>query len=474
MRIYKWQVVGSMRALVYIVIILSIPGLVLADGSLSVRVVADGGHSRSIDIRAAGERPLGKVAGRVDGQPVPFVSESSYPASGDITAILVLVDTSDPRRAAIVAENARQVGVLAAAAAAHHRLGLARFDRDMQVLAPLGSPSEEIRRAAEGLRAAGPITQLYRHGLTAIDLLAAHPASRRVLIVFTDGLDEGHGFTRAHVAEAAAKADVAVVGLGFPANAKGELALQDLEWLARESGGFYAGATPAGHLPDAVLHRALRVADGGGRFRFDAAPFLRTEPRTVRLEVEVTDGGITRHAAAMVPLPAAGPDFGWLLGGAGAVVASVLAWRRLRRPAAPPPEVAAVSAASPHAVVEVAEDEAPWCQGMAGSVFVIGRLAGDGIDMALTHPTVSRPHAEIRHSGGGYRIANLSATNPVRVNGKAVDAGPLKSGDEISLGDVCLRFVECGPGRAEATRLVARPIPAASRTTLLRPGPDGD
>ncbi|CAA7617127.1 FHA domain-containing protein [Magnetospirillum sp. SS-4] len=462
-----------MRALLYIIIILSIPGVVLADGGLSVRVIADDGVSRSVDIRAAGHRPLGKVAGRVDGQAVPLVAESSYPASGDITAILVLVDTSDPRRAAIVAENARQVGVLAAAAATHHRLGLARFDRDMQVLAPLGSPSGEIRRAAEGLRAAGPITQLYRHGLTAIDLLAAHPASRRVLIVFTDGLDEGRGFTRAHVAEAAAKADVAVVGLGFPASAKGELALQDLEWLARESGGFYAGATAAGHLPDAVLHRALRVADGGGRFRFDAAPFLRTEPRTVRLEVDVTDGGITRHAAAMVPLPAAGPGFGWLLGGAGVMVASILAWRRSHRRAAAP-EVAAASAASPHAVVEVLDDEAPWCQGMAGSIFVIGRLAGDGTDMALAHPTVSRPHAEIRRSGGGYRIANLSATNPILVNGKAVDAGPLKSGDEISLGDVRLRFAECGPARAGATRLVVRPTPAASRTTLLRPGPDGD
>jgi hypothetical protein len=62
-------------------------------------------------------------------------------------------------------------------------------------------------------------------------------------------------------------------------------------------------------------------------------------------------------------------------------------------------------------------------------------------DIVLADSNVSRRHAEIRPSGGGWLIQDLGSTNGVRVNGRAADGPhPLESGDRVELGTAEFAF----------------------------------
>jgi hypothetical protein len=70
---------------------------------------------------------------------------------------------------------------------------------------------------------------------------------------------------------------------------------------------------------------------------------------------------------------------------------------------------------------------------------VIGRSRE--CDIVLSDSNVSRRHAEIRPRGGdAWTITDLDSTNGVKVNGRAVGSAPLKSGDQIDVGTVPVRF----------------------------------
>lgn len=75
----------------------------------------------------------------------------------------------------------------------------------------------------------------------------------------------------------------------------------------------------------------------------------------------------------------------------------------------------------------------------------LGRQEGRPYEhVQLSSQTVSRLHAAMTYSRGRWRVANLSETNPLRVNGAPVarEAPPveLADGDTVELGEVVLRF----------------------------------
>lgn len=76
--------------------------------------------------------------------------------------------------------------------------------------------------------------------------------------------------------------------------------------------------------------------------------------------------------------------------------------------------------------------------------FTLGR--GDGPlheHIQIAAPTVSRRHASMVYAAGVWSIANLSETNPVRVNGtelRGPEDLPLAEGDLVEMGDLVLRF----------------------------------
>lgn len=76
----------------------------------------------------------------------------------------------------------------------------------------------------------------------------------------------------------------------------------------------------------------------------------------------------------------------------------------------------------------------------------IGRVSGPAYrHIQLSAVTVSRMHASIRYESGNWHIANLSTTNPVRLNGRELipaQETALVDGDRIQLGEVELSYFD--------------------------------
>jgi hypothetical protein len=70
----------------------------------------------------------------------------------------------------------------------------------------------------------------------------------------------------------------------------------------------------------------------------------------------------------------------------------------------------------------------------AGSYFSIGR--DTSCDLALADMTVSRRHAQLERTTGGWLLTDLESTNGTRVNGWRVRGKvPVRPGDLVSFGD---------------------------------------
>jgi hypothetical protein len=75
----------------------------------------------------------------------------------------------------------------------------------------------------------------------------------------------------------------------------------------------------------------------------------------------------------------------------------------------------------------------------SGHPLRIGRDPGNGL--RLSHETVSRVHAELRHQGGLWVLRDLGSTNGTTVNGRrVVGAAVVRDGDQIGFGQITYRL----------------------------------
>ena len=86
---------------------------------------------------------------------------------------------------------------------------------------------------------------------------------------------------------------------------------------------------------------------------------------------------------------------------------------------------------------------------VAGERFVVGR--GEGCDMTLGDPDVSRRHLEIRNAGSGFEAADLGSSNGTEIDGHPLSDMPLRDGAQIRLGSTLL-VVDMFEGRSLAER----------------------
>ena len=73
---------------------------------------------------------------------------------------------------------------------------------------------------------------------------------------------------------------------------------------------------------------------------------------------------------------------------------------------------------------------------------ILGRSHTAGL--VLHHATVSREHARIFHRGGVWNVVDLKSRNGTRLKGKPVTKAEIRNGDELTLGEVKIRFLEAG------------------------------
>ena len=91
---------------------------------------------------------------------------------------------------------------------------------------------------------------------------------------------------------------------------------------------------------------------------------------------------------------------------------------------------------------------------LASPLMTVGRHSSNAVPLHDTQ--ISRRHLELRaNADGGYSLADLGSGNGTLVNGLPVTAAPLRSGDEIALGQTLLMF-SAGKHDGEGSELTAR------------------
>lgn len=375
-----------------------------------------------------------------------------YPAARQRTAVVILVDTSDPARGRVVRRQAAHIATLLARAGAHIRFALARFDTGFAIAAPFGSGRDAIVKAARRLRARGLTTELFRNTRSAVALAATGVAARRAVILMSDGRAEDTAYSRADVVKAARADGVRIFTLGYALSAAGTRAFQRLRRLSEETGGLFIAADSKLDLPTDFAARIIAALDAGGRAVVDLAPavaarlggarmltvtFARRGTTPVSVRVPISLPAVTLRARLTAPTNR--PYV--IAGGVGLLVVlglavMAVARRRRRRRAA---RQAAAAVAIPFAFLEFLDDTELKAPVHAGALR-LGRGADNDVQMG--NSSVSIYHAEIqRRRDGTFIITDLDSLNGVAINDERVDVGRLGDGDIVELGDVRFRFV---------------------------------
>jgi FHA domain/von Willebrand factor type A domain len=413
------------------------------------------------------------------------------------TAIMFLVDTSDPGRRAVVARNREHIARMVESGGPRDVYGLAAFDSELEMLCEPGCTGADVTSSTERLFAKGRTTELYRNLLETIKRLSAFDAERRQIVLMSDGLAEDLAYHHEDVVKAARKARIVISTVGYPRSVAQSVALQNLRRLSEETGGLFVAASATDYdIPASFFGRVISVIDGGGRLEFDLGNFQRNDatgdielslafqttersflvPATVvvpdaKLDVatDAVDSSVVRAPSAARHLatptvPSVRPVSAWFWYGLPAIVFSAilasaigyaLAVRR-RRDGHPDPTKHAI----PHAFLVLADNEkmrykvdhTPWR---------IGR--GRNNDLTLDDSSVSRLHAEIRRDAlGQFTVQDLDSLNGVFVNDEAVTMTHLDEKDRVDIGEVGFIFTmhDEDYARQDATILIRTRTPS--------------
>lgn len=437
------------------------------------------------DLRGPALDPAASISATLGDVRLPVGDTRAFGAAGERIAVLMLVDTSDPARAAVVSRIGEQIGRMIAQAGAGIVVGLARFDTDYQLLVPIGGPPDELGEAAATLRAAGKTTELYRAVREGARELGKADARRRFLFLFSDGLAEDYAYGHADAVEAARAAGAGIMAFGYPRSVPLSVALQSLRKLAEDTGGRYHQADAGGAVPASLLAAPFAGLDEGRFFSIDLAPAAEAglggsqriaisagEAIQLDLPVRLPPVAAPVAVAPLPPAPAAvaapsapvrppeattappaaarpgavGPADSaltpWIWFGTPAamllaVVIALIVYGRIWRRGTERAPVKAVSAAEYAYLVRRDIDGERYV--IAGSPYRIGRSKNN--ELTIDDNSVSRLHAEIhRRHDGTFTIMDLESLNGIFVNDKKVKTVELNEGDELDIGDVPLRF----------------------------------
>ena len=409
-----------------------------------------------------------------------------YPQANDTTAILVLIDTSDPARQAVVKENGQRIAKLMSASHSYDRVGLGRFDADLTVLCPIGSTTTEMLACADSLDAVGRTTELYRNVLGAIDLISAEPASRRLIVLMSDGLAEDFAYHHSDVVSAARERRVTITSIGYPRSVAQSVALQTLRKLSEDTGGLYVQADHTDlSIPSSFFDSMFDAMDSGGAIHFDLQVLasaglggpvdvslgFQTEDQSflvlVAIRLPAVSATDAHSSVAERPVPAPGPvsgtpaaqrsppvvtppiapengSFTWFWFGVPAalllliLIGLVVYALMIRKRESGMSARTTANEPVPYAFLVMRDDDSKRYM-ISQTPWRIGR--GKNNDLTLDDHSVSRLHAEIRRNQQGhFALHDLESLNGVFVNEKRASVAELKEGDNIDIGDVGLNF----------------------------------
>jgi hypothetical protein len=368
----------------------------------------------------------------------------TYPAADQSTALFFIVDSSDPRRKKTVEEkNVKVIKEMIGLSKPHQKFGLAVFDGDLKVLSPLDQDAAAALNSLNKIKAQGLSTEFYKNILEAIKLLEKTEASRKGLIVISDGKAEDSAYKHEDVVKAARDSQVVILALGFLEAEKDSPYLQKLRRLSEDTFGAYYDLSNQ-QLPQIQSGKPFSFVEKGGRVSFDATSFRginsvslllgTSEGKPIELTTEVNFPDRRTTAEYYLDLL---KQYWYLLIAAVVffIALAVLAVKFQKRkkfnsiqPVQP----------EPYAYLsELSGDQNSY--GLVKNAIRIGRNIEN--DISLKNETISSHHAEIqRRRTGDVFIVDLASANGVFVNENKITQMQLINGDVIELGEVRLRF----------------------------------
>jgi len=366
---------------------------------------------------------------------------SVYPVASQSTAVLFLVDVSDPKRKNTVEKkNVAIINEILVAQKSYQKIGIAVFDSDIEVLVPISSDQAATKEAVKNIKASGQATEFYKNILSAIEILKKADATRKALVILSDGKDEDRAYTAKDVVAAAKSAGVVILSLGYLEKPTDSPYLQNLQRLADDTYGVYYNATDS-KLPADFSTQPFSFVEKGGRVSFPYGENVGKQSITITLG---TKSGKGPDLIAEVDFPDNRSSIQKLLDfcklywielsvgvvGLIALLIGLFLFIRHRR------------RNRPIRIVYAHLDEIDGMDTrheLTKTASTIGRSSDN--DVQLNNDSISSHHAEIhRRREGDFYIVDLASSNGVYVNGNKVNQLELHDGDLIELGEVRLHF----------------------------------
>lgn len=408
---------------------------------------------------------------------------TSYPDKNDTTAILFLVDTSDPNRQNVIEKNKSHIKELLTELKPHQKTGLASFDKTIRFLSPIGTSTFLLSKSLDSLKASGKTTELYRNLIEAIENLKPIDANRKLIILLSDGQAEDKAYFHSDVIKVARKYGIVINSIGYPRSIPLSVALQTIRRLSEETGGHYVETGMDYELPSNKLKPLVNNIENGGYFSVDLSTLtqsasvpdkislrLKTTNVQENINIPITIKTAKTSAAKQQAKPVKTRETSiqenlnnkqpiqiitrqpdnqainlWLWYGLPAafiiiiifiLITLFLLWNR--RPA-----VSVTSTNSdykPYAYL-IADDEKETRYPITRTIWRIGRSKDN--ELTLDDTSLSRRHAEIhRNINGSFNIIDMNSMNGVYINNNKVGKAELHEGDVIEIGDVFLRFTQ--------------------------------
>ena len=425
---------------------------------------------------------ISEIFSESNGTNLPVKTISQFPQSNDKTAVLFMVDTSDPNRQNVIEKNKTHIKEILTGLKAHHKAGLASFDKDVRFLSPVGTSSFLLSKSIDSLNATGKTTELYRNLIKAIDHLKSLDAKRKLIILMSDGQAEDKAYFHSDVIKTARKQGVVINSIGYPRSISLSVSLQTIRRLSEETGGNYLETDMSYELPSNKLKPLISNLDNGGTFSVELDALSKNDPapNTITLSFKHANGTENinvpvRIKVATKPVQSQAnviiteiktPDKAnlennppiqfvtkqadnqainlWLWYGLPAafiiiiifiLITLFLLWNRR-----PETKVISDSDYKPYAYL-ISADGNETRYPITRTIWRIGRSKNN--ELTLDDTSLSRRHAEIhRNNNGTFDIIDMNSMNGVYINNEKVGKAELHEGDIVEIGDIILHFTQ--------------------------------
>ncbi len=414
-----------------------------------------------------------------------ILENNQYSENKETTAILFLVDTSDPARKTVINKNKVHIKELLAESKPHYKIGLASFDKSLTIQSPIGTSNFLLSKSLDTIKATGRTTELYRSLLKAIEQLNSYDAQRKVIFLFSDGQAEDKAYFHSDITKASRKSGIIINSIGYPRSVALSVALQTIRRLSEETGGSFFETDMTYNLPKSYIKQAFNNIDNGGSFSIDLnklyqsnkqIDFIKLTFKTnaginnIKVPVKIkkkliqkqvatkaTEPVITEKVQAVKSTPSSvpvqivtrqtstQPINLWLWYGLPAafiiiivfiLITLFLLWNR-------PTSNRSTDSKDdyrPYAYL-IADDGTDTRYPITRTIWRIGRSKDN--ELSLDDTSISRRHAEIHRNGNGtFDIIDMNSMNGVYINNEKIGKAELHEGDTLEIGDFFMHFTQ--------------------------------